>query len=60
MLLEKGQKLLFIGDSVTDCERLKPDEKAYSEHWGMDMFPSLMDGYVLFILNWQFGSLTKE
>jgi len=24
MLLEKGQKLLFIGDSITDCDREKP------------------------------------
>lgn len=25
MLLEKGQKLLFIGDSITDCDRAKPE-----------------------------------
>lgn len=24
MLLEKGQKLLFIGDSITDCDRARP------------------------------------
>lgn len=24
MQLQKGQKLLFIGDSITDCDRQKP------------------------------------
>jgi lysophospholipase L1-like esterase len=44
MLLEKGQKLLFIGDSVTDCERLKPD--------GEGLFRALGNGYVSFIDGW--------
>lgn len=41
MLLKKGQKLLFIGDSVTDCERAKPD--------GEGFFQALGHGYVSFI-----------
>lgn len=41
MLLKKGQKLLFIGDSVTDCERAKPD--------GEGLFQALGNGYVSFI-----------
>ncbi|WP_421378281.1 SGNH/GDSL hydrolase family protein [Bacillus salacetis] len=38
MKMEKGQKLLFIGDSVTDCERSKPDGEG-----------SLGNGYVSFV-----------
>src|SRR5690606_11200959 len=38
MLLEKGQKLLFIGDSITDCERAKPA--------GEGLFGALGKGYV--------------
>lgn len=38
MKLKKGQKLLFIGDSVTDCERAKPD--------GEGLFQALGNGYV--------------
>lgn len=38
MLLLKGQKLLFIGDSITDCERAKPD--------GEGLFGALGKGYV--------------
>jgi lysophospholipase L1-like esterase len=41
MLLNKGQKLLFIGDSVTDCERAKPE--------GEGLFGALGKGYVSFI-----------
>lgn len=38
MLLQKGQKLLFIGDSITDCERAKPA--------GEGLFGALGKGYV--------------
>lgn len=38
MLLQKGQKLLFIGDSITDCERAKPA--------GEGLFGALGRGYV--------------
>ncbi|MUT67592.1 SGNH/GDSL hydrolase family protein [Paenibacillus sp. NEAU-GSW1] len=38
MLLEKGQKLLFIGDSITDCDRAKPA--------GEGLFGALGKGYV--------------
>ncbi len=38
MLLQKGQKLLFIGDSITDCDRAKPA--------GEGLFGALGKGYV--------------
>lgn len=38
MLLEQRQKLLFIGDSVTDCDRAKPH--------GEGLFHALGNGYV--------------
>ncbi len=38
MKLEKNQKLLFIGDSVTDCDRAKPE--------GEGLFQALGNGYV--------------
>lgn len=38
MLLQKSQKLLFIGDSITDCERAKPA--------GEGLFGALGKGYV--------------
>ncbi|MDN3017118.1 SGNH/GDSL hydrolase family protein [Paenibacillus sp. BSR1-1] len=41
MKLEQGQKLLFIGDSVTDCERTKPE--------GEGLFGALGKGYVSFV-----------
>lgn len=41
MILQKGEKLLFIGDSVTDCERSEPD--------GEGLFGALGKGYVSFI-----------
>ncbi|AZK48058.1 SGNH/GDSL hydrolase family protein [Paenibacillus lentus] len=41
MLLEKGQKLLFIGDSITDCERQRPD--------GEGLFFALGKGYVALV-----------
>lgn len=41
MLLEKGQKLLFIGDSITDCERARPA--------GEGLFGALGKGYVALI-----------
>ncbi|MEH7416907.1 SGNH/GDSL hydrolase family protein [Neobacillus drentensis] len=41
MKLEKAQKLLFIGDSVTDCERAKPE--------GEGLFGALGKGYVSYV-----------
>lgn len=41
MILEKDQKLLFIGDSITDCERVKPE--------GEGLFGALGKGYVSFV-----------
>jgi lysophospholipase L1-like esterase len=41
MKLEKGQKLLFIGDSITDCERSKPV--------GEGLFGALGKGYVSYV-----------
>jgi lysophospholipase L1-like esterase len=38
MLLQKGEKLLFIGDSITDCDRDKPT--------GEGLFGALGKGYV--------------
>lgn len=38
MLLQQGQKLLFIGDSITDCDRAKPA--------GEGLFGALGKGYV--------------
>lgn len=38
MKLEQSQKLLFIGDSVTDCDRVKPE--------GEGLFGALGKGYV--------------
>ena len=38
---EQGQKLLFIGDSITDCERSKPD--------GEGLFNALGRGYVAIV-----------
>lgn len=38
MKLQQGQKLLFIGDSITDCNRNKPD--------GEGLFGALGTGYV--------------
>lgn len=41
MILEPSQKLVFIGDSVTDCERAKPE--------GEGLFGALGKGYVSFV-----------
>jgi len=41
MLLQKSQKLLFIGDSITDCERAKPA--------GEGLFGALGKGYVALV-----------
>jgi len=41
MKLESSQKLLFIGDSVTDCERAKPE--------GEGLFGALGKGYVSYV-----------
>lgn len=38
MQLKKGQKLLFVGDSITDCERARPH--------GEGLFGALGKGYV--------------
>jgi lysophospholipase L1-like esterase len=38
MRLQRGQKLLFIGDSITDCDRVKPA--------GEGLFGALGRGYV--------------
>lgn len=38
MRLQKGQKLIFIGDSITDCERQRPN--------GEGLFGALGKGYV--------------
>jgi len=41
MILEKGSKLLFIGDSITDCDRTKPVGEGSSDDLGK--------GYVAFV-----------
>ena len=41
MIVEQGQKLLFIGDSVTDCDRAKPK--------GEGLFEALGKGYVSYV-----------
>ncbi|MDX8044569.1 SGNH/GDSL hydrolase family protein [Gracilibacillus sp. S3-1-1] len=41
MKLEHNQKLLFIGDSITDCDRAKPE--------GEGLFQALGNGYVAII-----------
>jgi lysophospholipase L1-like esterase len=41
MKLAKGDKLLFIGDSITDCERAKPAEEG--------LFGALGKGYVAIV-----------
>lgn len=41
MIFEPSQKLLFIGDSVTDCERVKPE--------GEGLFQALGKGYVSYV-----------
>jgi lysophospholipase L1-like esterase len=41
MKIEPAQKLLFIGDSVTDCDRAKPE--------GEGLFGALGNGYVSFV-----------
>ncbi|MRH41921.1 GDSL family lipase [Aquibacillus halophilus] len=41
MKFEKGQKLLFIGDSITDCDRAKPE--------GEGLFGALGQGYVSYV-----------
>ncbi|WP_226037350.1 SGNH/GDSL hydrolase family protein [Aquibacillus saliphilus] len=41
MKLEQGQKLLFIGDSITDCDRVQPE--------GEGLFGALGNGYVSFV-----------
>ncbi|RIW37354.1 GDSL family lipase [Bacillus salacetis] len=43
MKLKKGQKLLFIGDSVTDCERAKPEGEGIAGALG-NGYVSLVDG----------------
>jgi lysophospholipase L1-like esterase len=41
MKIETGQKLLFIGDSITDCDRAKPE--------GEGLFGALGNGYVSYV-----------
>ncbi|WP_088105775.1 SGNH/GDSL hydrolase family protein [Halalkalibacter urbisdiaboli] len=41
MLLEQGQTFLFIGDSITDCERTRPE--------GEGLFGALGKGYVSYV-----------
>jgi lysophospholipase L1-like esterase len=41
MKLQNGQKLLFIGDSITDCDRGKPA--------GEGLFGALGKGYVSYV-----------
>ncbi|WP_100408013.1 SGNH/GDSL hydrolase family protein [Bacillus solitudinis] len=41
MKLEQGMKFLLIGDSITDCERAKPE--------GEGLFGALGKGYVAFV-----------
>ena len=41
MRIEAGQKLLFIGDSITDCDRAKPE--------GEGLFGAHGNGYVSFV-----------
>ncbi|MDQ0229424.1 SGNH/GDSL hydrolase family protein [Metabacillus malikii] len=41
MELKKNQKLLFIGDSITDCDRAKPE--------GEGLFGALGKGYVSYV-----------
>lgn len=41
MLLQQGEKLLFIGDSITDCDRAKPT--------GEGLFGALGKGYVALV-----------
>ncbi|MBM7571946.1 SGNH/GDSL hydrolase family protein [Aquibacillus albus] len=41
MEFKKDQKLLFIGDSITDCDRAKPE--------GEGLFGALGNGYVSFV-----------
>jgi 2-hydroxy-3-keto-5-methylthiopentenyl-1-phosphate phosphatase len=52
MLIKPNQKLLFIGDSVTDCERAKPE--------GEGLFGALGKGYVanvdaLYVINFDWN-----
>lgn len=41
MKIETGQKLLFIGDSITDCDRAKPE--------GEGLFGALGNGFVSYV-----------
>ncbi|MEH7180082.1 SGNH/GDSL hydrolase family protein [Neobacillus vireti] len=41
MKIETGQKLLFVGDSITDCDRAKPE--------GEGLFGALGNGYVSYV-----------
>jgi len=41
MKLKQGQKLLFIGDSITDCDRSRPD--------GEGLFDATGRGYVTIV-----------
>lgn len=45
MKLQKGQKLLFIGDSITDCGRLKPEGEGSDEALG-NGYVSLVNAFL--------------
>jgi lysophospholipase L1-like esterase len=45
MRLEKGHKLLFIGDSITDCDRQRPDGEGLSGALGRG-YVSLVDAFL--------------
>ena len=45
MRLKEGQKLLFIGDSVTDCDRAKPEGEGSSQALG-NGYVSIVDGFL--------------
>lgn len=50
MKLHKNDKLLFIGDSITDCGRSHPVGRGV-RGWAMDMSHRCMPCYGLFIPN---------
>lgn len=54
MILGKGEKLLFIGDSITDCGRAKPEGEGGLERWELDMSRMWTGFCRRFIQNWGF------
>lgn len=45
MMLQQGQKLLFIGDSITDCGRLRPEGEGSDEALG-NGYVSLVNAFL--------------